>query len=463
VAYYVPATNFVAGNCLFPVVSGGFHRMTIPKTWRVRSLIATGLLGAVVSTVLVAGSGEAAEQGSKGHSSPEWVGSWGAAVTRGNLAGATAVPLNNQTARMIVHTSVGGSKIRIRLSNLHGEKAVEVGKATVAKPNAATPALSDIDVASTRELRFNGSPSATINRGAELLSDPIDMRLPNDQDLVVSVFFPTSTGLLTVHQTSRQSNFVGAGDLAAAADGAGYTTELPCCWFLLSGVDVLRGDPGGSVGVLGDSLADGNGATLNANKRWPDQLADRLFAVRKGDIPGVLNMALAGSRLNHEGQEPGDGGFPGNFALGPNAVSRLNADVFSETGLHTVIVDLGINDIWMSNESADKIIASLRQINQQARGRDIQVIMGTLGPFNGFTVAESVWTPEKEATRNAVNDYLRQHRHEFDAVVDFDRILRDPADPTKIKPEFDAGDHIHPNDAGLKAMADAIPLNLIVR
>ncbi len=345
--------------------------MTIPKGWRSRSLIATGLLGAVVSTALVAGSGEAAEQGGRGHASPEWVGSWAASVTRGNLAGATATPLNNQTTRMIVHTSVGGSKIRIRLSNLHGDQAVEVGRATVARPNTATPAKSDIDAASTRELRFNGSPTATINRGAELLSDPIDVRLADDQDLVVSVFYPTSTGLLTVHQTARQTNFIGAGDLAAAADGGGFTTELACCWFLLSGVDVLRGDAGGTVGVFGDSIADGNGATLDANTRWPDQLADRMFKVHHGDIPGVLNFGLAGSRLNHEGQETGDGGFPGNFALGTNALSRLNEDVFSETGLHTLIVDLGINDIWMKNEPADKIIASLRQINQQVRERGI--------------------------------------------------------------------------------------------
>jgi lysophospholipase L1-like esterase len=280
---------------------------------------------------------------------------------------------------------------------------------------------------------------------------------------VVSVFYPTSTGLLTVHQTARQTNFVGAGDLAAAADGGGYTTELACCWFLLSGVDVLRGDSAGTVGVFGDSIADGNGATLDANTRWPDQLADRLFKLKKGDIPGVLNFGLAGSRLNHEGQETGDGGFPGNFALGTNALSRLNEDVFSETGLHTLVVDLGINDIWMKNEPADKIIASLRQINQQVRERGIQVIIGTLGPFNGLEVVGGVWTPEKEATRNAVNTYLREHRSEFDAVVDFDKILRDPADPTKVKAAFDSGDHIHPNDAGLKAMADAIPLNLIVR
>jgi lysophospholipase L1-like esterase len=438
--------------------------MTIPKKWRSRSLIATGLLAAVVSTALVAAnSGEAAEQGARGHSSPEWVGTWATSVTRGNSSGSTFTGLNNQSVRMIVHTSVGGNKIRIRLTNIHGEKTVDIGRATVAKPNTTTTALSDIDATTLKDLSFNGSPTATIHQGGELLSDPVDMRLGNDQDLVVSVYFPTPTGLTTFHSTTRQSNFVGVGDLATAPGGEGYTTERTCCWFFLSSVDVLRSDSAGSVGVFGDSMADGNGSTFNGNMRWPDQLADRLFAVKHGDIPGVLNLGLAGSRLNHEGQEPGDGGFPGFFELGANALSRMNEDVFSETDMHTVIVDLGINDIWMTNDPADKIIASLRQINQQARQRGLQVIMGTLGPFNGLAVPGAVWTAEKEATRNAVNQYLREHRYEFDAVVDFDKILRDPADPTKIKAEFDSGDHIHPNDLGNKAMAAAIPLDLVVR
>jgi lysophospholipase L1-like esterase len=421
------------------------------------------LLAAMVSSVLVASSGQAAEEGGSGHKHPEWVGTWATSVTRGNTSGSTFNGLNNQSVRMIVHASVGGNKIRVRLTNLHGEKNVDIGRATVAKPNTATPALSDVDSATVTELRFNGSSTAVINRGAELLSDPIDLHLADDQDLVVSVFFPTPTGLTTFHSTSRQSNFVGVGDLAQAPGGEGYTTQRDCCWFFLSGVDVLRQDPGGSVGVFADSLADGHGTTFNANLRWPDQLADRLFTVKHGDIPGVLNFGLGGSRLNHEGEESGDGGFPGFFELGANALARMNEDVFSETGLQTVVVDLGINDIWMNNDPAAKIITALRQINQQARDRGIQVIIGTLGPFNGLVVPGAVWSPEKEATRNAVNTYLRQHRLEFDAVVDFDKILRDPTDPTKLKAEFDSGDHIHPNDAGSKAMAAAIPLNHIVR
>ncbi|HYQ66413.1 GDSL-type esterase/lipase family protein [Actinophytocola sp.] len=435
--------------------------MNNPRKWR--SLIATGLLAAVTSTVLVASVGEAAEAR---HGSPrDWVGSWAAAVTRGNLSGSTFLGLNNQSVRLIVHGSVGGSKVRIRLTNLHGEQAVTVGHATVAKPDTTTPALSDVDASTIHELTFGGSSTFVMPKGAELLSDPVDLPVGNDQDLVVSVFFPTPTGLTTFHSTTRQNNYVGPGDLASDPGGAGYTTQRTCCWFFLSGVDVLRKDAAGSVIVFGDSLADGHGTTFNGNLRWPDQLFDRLQAkVPQRHLPGVLNISRGGARLTHEALEPGDGGFSGFPELGDNAFSRLNEDVFSETGAHAVIMDLGINDIWMNNDPPATIIAAIRQLNQQIRQRGYTVIVGTLGPFNGLNGGTAlVWTPEKEATRNAVNDYLRTHRSEFDAVVDFDKIVRDPADPTKLKPEYDGGDHIHPNDAGSKAMAAAIPLNLIVR
>lgn len=439
--------------------------MNNPKKGRSRSLIAMGLLTAVASTMLVAGAG-AGEAIEKRHDSPrEWVGSWATAVTRGNSSGGSFTGLDNQSVRMIVHGSVGGSKLRVRLTNLYGEQTVTVGRATVAKPNTATPELSDVKPSTIRELTFGGSTTFDMHKGAELLSDPVSLPVGNDEDLVVSVYFPTPTGLTTFHSTTRQNNFIGAGDLAADPGGAGYTTQRTCCWFFLSGVDVLRDKSSGSVIVFGDSLADGHGNTFNANTRWPDQLFDRMQnKLRQKDLPGVLNISRGGARLNHEGIEPGDGGFPGFHELGDNAFSRLDEDIFSETGAHTVIMDLGINDIWMNNDSADSIIASLRQINQQIKQRGYTVMVGTLGPFEGLNGGTAlVWTPEKEATRQAVNHYLRTHRHEFDAVVDFDKVLRDPANPTKIKPAYNSGDHIHPNDLGAKAMADAIPLHVIGR
>ncbi|MFI7490074.1 SGNH/GDSL hydrolase family protein [Micromonospora echinaurantiaca] len=390
-----------------------------------------------------------------------WAGSWAAAVTRGNATGLTNTGLNNQSVRMVVHTSVGGPRLRVRLSNSYGEQAVQVGRATIARPNTATADdHSDIDPASLRELRFNGAASATMNRGAELLSDPIDFPVGDQQDLVLTVHFPTPTGPVTFHGQSRQTNFIGATDLTSAADGAGFTIRPNCCWFFLSGIDVQRRHSPGSVVVLGDSIGDGNGSTVNANKRWPDLLADRLIDARP-DVrtPGVLNLSLAGNRLNHEGPEPGAGGFPGYHELGPNAVSRLDEDVFAQTDARTVVTHLGINDIWMSGDSAEQIIAALRQINQQVKARGLRSLVATLTPYEGHG-NPGVWTPEKEATRQAVNAWLRGNG-EFDGLLDFDRVLRDPAQPSRLLPAYDSGDHIHPNDAGNQAMADAVPLRLL--
>ena len=217
-----------------------------------------------------------------------------------------------------------------------------------------------------------------------MVSDPVALPVGDQQDLVLTVHFPTPTGPVTFHGQSRQTNFIGASDLTSAAGGAGFTIRPNCCWFFLSGIDVQRRHSPGSVVVFGDSIADGNGSTVNANKRWPDLLADRLIDARP-DVrtPGVLNLSLAGNRLNHEGPEPGAGGFPGYHELGPNALARLDEDVFAQTDARTVITGLGINDIWMSGDSAEQIIASLRQVNQQVKARGLRSLVTTLSPYEG--------------------------------------------------------------------------------
>ncbi|MEU4774577.1 SGNH/GDSL hydrolase family protein [Micromonospora sp. NPDC023644] len=409
---------------------------------------------------MVASAGPSDAEASR-HQRAVWAGSWAAAVTRGNATGLTNNGLNDQSVRMVVHTTVGGPQFRVRLSNMYGEQAVKVGRATVAKPNTATPDdLSDIDTSTLRTLTFGGATSATMNRGVELVSDPVALPVGDQQDLVLTVHFPTPTGPVTFHGQSRQTNFIGATDLTSAAGGAGFTIRPNCCWFFLSGIDVQRRHSPGSVVVFGDSIADGNGSTVNANKRWPDLLADRLLDARP-DVrtPGVLNLSLAGNRLNHEGPEPGAGGFPGYHELGPNALARLDEDVFAQTDARTVITHLGINDIWMSGDSAEQIIASLRQVNQQVKARGLRSLVSTLTPYEGHG-NPGVWTPEKEATRQAVNAYLRGS-DEFDGLLDFDRVLRDPAQPSRLLPAYDSGDHIHPNDAGNQALADAVPLRLL--
>lgn len=435
------------------------------RKWRV--VCASAVL-AVAVPVLVSSGNSAAQQDEPAvtASVTEWVGSWATAVTGAEPAGGSArIGFNNQSVRMIVHLSVGGEQVRVRLSHVFGEATATVGRATVAMPNTSTPELSDIDPATLHDLTFNGRVSTTVLKGQELLSDPVDLQVGDLQDLVVTVYFPVPSGPVSWHATSQQTSFTGAGDLSTAAGGAGFTIVRNCCWYVLSGVDVLRDKATGSIVVLGDSIGDGNGSTLNANKRWPDLLAKRLIDTRyNGKVPGVLNASLAGNRLNHEGPEPGAGGFPGFVQLGTNAGARLNEDVFPQTGVRTVILDLGINDIWLNGDSADAIIHAIRQAGVQVRERGVRLVVGTLGPYEGFAVTPGSpageWTPEKEATRNAVNDFLRSST-EFDGVIDFDAVLRDPANPSRLRAEFDSGDHIHPNDAGDQAMADFVPLHLL--
>ncbi|MEI8408365.1 MULTISPECIES: SGNH/GDSL hydrolase family protein [unclassified Kribbella] len=417
---------------------------------------------AVTAALTLAGSSLAgADYGGEYHD-PDWVGTWATAVTHGNAAGSTNLGLTDQSVRLVVRPTVGGDRIRIRLSNIYGEKTVTVGAATVAKPNKSTPELSDIDPATLRTLTFNGAGTASMIKGSELLSDPVDLKLGNLDDLVVSLYFPENTGPTTFHGSSIQENFVGPSNLVTQPGGTAYTLTRRCCWFFLSGVDVETDKSKGSIVVLGDSITDGTASTFNANNRWPDQLAERLIASADpwDKVPSVLNAGLAGSRLNHEGSEPSDNGaFPGFNEVGVNSLARLNEDVFAQTGVRTVITELGVNDIWMSDDSAAEIIGALRQVNTQVKERGLRSLVSTITPFEGIGGTDS-WTPAKEATRQAVNSYLRSSK-EFDGVLDFDKVLRDPAAPSKLNPAYDSGDHIHPNDAGYQAMAASVPLKLV--
>ncbi len=436
-------------------------------TWKKTAITCSLLLA---GSAVVASGGGISAFASAGHAGPDhhsappklgWANTWMAAVTHGDLSGSTNVGLNDQSVRLIVHTTVSGGAVRIRISDQHGEQPITVGHATVAKPDTSTASEADIVPSSLKELTFNGAASTLIQKGATVLSDPIAMPVGSQQDLVVSIYFPTGTGPTTFHSTSRQTNFVGPGDNTDQIDGSGFTTTRTCCWFFLSGVDVLRPAGAGPVVVFGDSIGDSNGSTLDANTRWPNLLYARLAKTWGASAPAVLNASLAGNRLNHEGTEPGAGGFPGFPELGTNAISRLDTDVYAETDVRTVITDLGINDIWMSDDSATAIITTLKQLNTQLKEKGIRSVVATLGPYKGMLPVET-WTPEKEANRQAVNAWIRS-QHDFDGVIDFDKVIRDPADPQQLNPALDSGDHIHPNDLGNQKMADAVALSLLAR
>ncbi len=409
-----------------------------------RPLLAGVVLAATLA--LLAGPGGGATAGTK----DAWVGSWSAAPT-GAGAGLSGTGFADQTIRMIVHTSVGGSAARIRLSNTFGTGAVTIGHATLARPDAATPALTDVLPASVAELTFNGAPGITIPKGGQVVSDPLPVAVPELSDLVVSIYLPVATGPATWHWTARQAAYYGAGDTAAEPTGATLTGTRNS-WFFLTGVDVLSRRSPGAVAVLGDSITDGSQSTINGNARWTDRLAARLLA---GHAPhsevGVLNQGLAGNTVNRDGTEIG------YAELGVNGLARLQRDVLSQTGVRTLVLMLGINDIQIHGDAPDKIIGGLRQLIAQARIAGLDVVVSTVTPFEGF----SSWTPEKEQTRLAVNEWLRTHRAEYSGLVDFDELRRDPAAPSKLRAEWDSGDHIHPNDAGYQAMADFVPLWLV--
>jgi lysophospholipase L1-like esterase len=348
-----------------------------------------------------------------------------------------------------VHMSVGGDAARLRLSNAFGTQEMTVGHVTVALPTKS--GSGELVPGSLHEVQFGGHSTATIPRGGTLLSDPVSMTVPADADLAVSIWLPTATGPATWHVIARSTTWYGGGDHAADLSGSALGKKDPS-WYFLTGVDVRNSTSDGSIVVLGDSVSDGFTATVDADHRWPDRLAGRLDAMpSKEHVPGVLDLGIAGSALTHDGAELK---LP---ELGGSATSRLDADVFAQSGARAVILQLSINDIWIYHEGPDALITELRQVATQVHERGMKIYVCTISPWQGYRA----WTPELDKTRLAENAYIRSSS-EFDGVVDFDKLLRDPETPTRLKPSWDSGDHIHPNDAGYLAMANYIPTKFLV-
>jgi lysophospholipase L1-like esterase len=392
-----------------------------------------------LAVALLLGSASAASAtGSPAARPGDWVGTWASAASGTVPNVAAGYP--NRTIRNVVHTSVGGSRVRVGLTNVLGTAPVLMGGVTVAV--AARAGAPDAVAGTMRALTFSGGPSITIPAGGEVLSDPVSLAVPEDGDLLVSVYTPTPSGPVTYHQVANQTSFLTpAGDHAADESGAAFT-EAVTFWPYVSSVDV-QGRADGSVVVLGDSITDGNNSTRDASHRWPDYLADRLIALPGPTRLGVLNAGISSNRLL-------------NSTWNPNALSRLDRDVLTATGARSVVVLLGINDIGGQPQHRDPapIIAALRQVAAQGKAKGLRVIGGTLTPFGG----SSNYTEELEGVRLAVNEFVR-HGGAFDAVADFDAALRDPADPHRMLAEYDSGDHLHPGDAGYRAMARVVRLD----
>ena len=361
---------------------------------------------------------------------------------RGGFAPPTTV--NNQTLRQIVRTSVGGSRVRIVLSNAFGTAPIEIGAGNIALRDKD----SSLVTSSVKPLTVAGASTFTVLAGATLVTDPIDLAVPPVSDLVIDLYVPNDLGIspspVTTHNGASQTNFV-----SETGNHSGVT-NLPVnarsgAWFMIARVEVMA--PAGTAAVVtfGDSITDGARSTADTNNRWPDQLARRL-AARKGGGVAVLNAGISGNRVL------GDG-------AGVSALARFDRDVLMQTGVTHVVVMEGINDIGIARNnpspSADDLIAGHKQLMDRAHARGLKIYGATLTPYEGA----AYYSPEGEAKRQALNNWIRTSKA-YDGVIDFDMVTRDPAAPTKFLPAYDSGDHLHPGDAGYKAMGDAVDLAL---
>jgi len=359
------------------------------------------------------------------------------------------------TLREIVHVSLGGSRIRVVLTNEFGTEALQIGAAQVAISKGGNT-VSSVDGASAG-LTFGGRTEVKIPVGAMVVSDPVDLKLPAQADLAVSLFVPQQTiNVLSQHQAADQTSYVADGNVVGA--GSLDTAKEIRSWVFLKGVEVEAPAHTSAVVAFGDSITDGAFASNNANARWPDELARRLLADKRTADVAVLNEGIGGNGvLRH--------------ITGPSALTRFDRDVLGQNGVKYLVVLEAINDIGAYGPqrpgatpppsgipTAEDLIFGYKQLITRAHAHGVKVYMATLTPYMGAGYS----SPAGEAVRTACNQWIRT-QHEADGVIDFDKATQDPAKPDTFLPAYDHGDHLHPNDAGYKAMGDMIDLGLFTK
>jgi lysophospholipase L1-like esterase len=374
-----------------------------------------------------------------------WITSWTTAPQPGDdQNNPPLASLENSTMRQMIRISLGAPKVRLRISNAFGRSPLVIGAAHLALAGEGASIVPSSD----RAVTFGEKSSVQIPAGALVVSDPIDLDVPNLAKLSISLFIVKASKELTAHPGSRTTSYFATGNVAAA-----QTLEQPAQvdhWFFIDGIEVFSPDAEGAIACIGDSITDGRGSTTNGNDRWTDQLADRLL---KGPSPrkvSVLNLGIGGNRLLRDG-------------LGPNALARVDRDVLSQPGVRWMIILEGINDIGTGkNARQDKrefatakdLIFAYQQLARRGRAVGLRVYGGTVMPFEGA----GYFSPEGEQDRNALNDWIRTTR-DLDGVVDFDQALRDREAPSRLRADADTGDHLHLNPQGYRMMAEAVPLS----
>lgn len=409
--------------------------------------IARALCAAVLLAVGSVGSALGCGKSCRGN----WVASWGTAQ---QLAiPARAIPerdrppakVQAQTVRMVARSTIAGRALRVALSNSFGMAPVRIDAAQIARVTSG----SSIRAGSGRALTFGGHASVVLAPGALLYSDPLEFDLPAQADLAVSLYLSADSGPTTAHAIGMRNAWLAPGNQTTAETLADTTEFYSYLW--LAGIDVLAADKAAAIVAFGDSITDGFSTTRGADLAWPSVLARRLAAQKSSPPRAVINMGISGNRVLREG-------------AGSSALARFDRDVLSRPGVKWVLLLEGINDIGFSalpnlpaseKVTAAEIITGYRQLIGRAHLHGLRIIGGTMTPFEGV----NTYTEAGERMRQEVNRWIRDSG-EFDAVVDFDAATRDPAAPTRLRGSYDSGDHIHPNDAGNKAMAEAIDLKL---
>jgi lysophospholipase L1-like esterase len=395
----------------------------------------------LIGLSLTAGAAMAANKTSTDKTSTDWVGTWAASPMTIRLD----QPAGNSTFRNIVHISLGGDTLRVTLTNEFGTTPLQVGAVHIALSAGDGKTQPNTDHA----LTFGGRPSVMVPAGALVISDPIAMPAAAMADLAISVYLPEQPiATPTCHALGSSTNYIATGDATAqpALDNAKSYTS----WCFVKNVDVRAGEKSAAIVTLGDSITDGAHSTPDANHRWPDYLAARLQADKKTAHIAVLNQGISGNRILYDG-------------AGPNALSRFDRDVLAQPGVKYLIILEGINDIGRiakpsdpeGNLTADDLIFAFTQMVTRAHQHGIKVYGATLTPYLGAGYA----TPRGEEVREAYNNWIRTGGI-VDGVIDFDKATQDPQKPTTFSATSDSGDHLHPGDAGYKAMADSIDLKL---
>jgi lysophospholipase L1-like esterase len=424
-----------------------------------------------------------------------WVGTWATSPQATN-----SITFNNQTLRMIVHTSIGGKKVRVRFSNAYGTVPLVIGAAHIAlrapctviypgylyqppcptctpptgaiqpPPPGGTCATADgsaIVPGSDRVLTFGGSPSIKVFPGAVMVSDPVNLNVPALTDLAVSFYLPnsfdtTAGNLITRHGTAKQTSYISApdaGDLTELTTWAAQAPTLVTSWYFLNTVEVSAPEQTGVIVALGDSITDANVSTQDTNYRWPYELARRLNGKYSKHPMGVLDHGTGGDKVTWDA-------VTGVLGGNDSGQHRFDRDVIAAPGVTHVIVLLGVNDLRNSPNdnadlvvTADEVISGYKQMILRAHSSGIKIYGGTLTPWWMGIFTGDNWTMEKWQKHEDINNWIRTS-HAFDGVVDFDKCLADPNDPKNMLPIYDSGDHLHPGDAGYVHMGDCIDLDL---